>query len=76
MLQKRENLISWIAENVGYVNGLTLHAVILAPYDVSGQSSSSVVIPDTTDSKVEVLRGMDARRDIRMVRTAELDNSK
>lgn len=60
VLQKRKNLIAWIAENGGCVNGLTLHAVVLAPHDVSGQSSS-VVVPNTTNSNVEVVRGMDAR---------------
>ena len=36
VLQKSKNLMAWIAENGGCVNGLTLHAVVLAPHDVSG----------------------------------------
>jgi hypothetical protein len=60
-LQKSKDLLAWIEDNGGRINGYTLHGVVLAPYDNSG-SSSLKVVPNTNDkSEVEIVRGVSAR---------------
>lgn len=60
-LQKSEDLLAWIEDNGGRINGYTLHGVVLAPYDNS-DSSSLKVVPNTNDeSEVEIVSGVSAR---------------
>ena len=64
VMQKRKNLLAWIEANGGCIDGYTLHGVVLAPYDITGKTSSLTRVPNTNDesSAVEVVRGMAARR--------------
>ena len=61
VLKKRKNLLSWIGTMGGCINGqYTLHGVVLAPLDESCTSTSAAV-PGTSESKVEVVRGVEAQ---------------
>ena len=65
VLRKRNKLLQWIGDNGGNINGYALQGVVLAPNDIGGKSSFITYVPNTNEeSAVEVVRGVDARRQL------------
>ena len=65
VLRKRNKLLQWIEDNGGNINGYALQGVVLAPNDIGGKYSFITYVPNTNEeSAVEVVRGVDARRQL------------
>ena len=65
VLLNKEKLLQWFGDNGGNINGYALHGVVLAPNDKGGNPSFLTYVPNTNEkSAVEVVRGVDARRQL------------